>query len=598
MANIRTGGDGSVYAVRRFLGLNENPDGDTELKAGEAAVMRNFRVTREGSLQIRPGYAPICTLAEGSPVRGLWSGYVDGAFHLLAACGGTVWDIDREAGTASAVGTAADAQACFFGFARKVYLLDGTDYCVWDGTGEFAPVEGYAPIVATAAPPAGGGTLLEPVNKLTGSKRQQFSPDGTAKVFQLAETSVDSVDSVELDGTVLTSGFTVNTSAGTVTFTATPAAGTNTLEIGWTKGTGDRAAVTGMRFAELFNGAQDTRVFLYGDGTNRMLYSGLDEDGAPTAEYFPDLNVLDAGSGNTPVTGLVRHLSRLVVFKSDSAYAVRYAALTLDDGTVTAGFYVSPIHRAVGHAAAGQVALVENNPWTLSGGAAYEWKPSGAYGDLGDSERQAVRRSDRVSRTLGGFDLGACAVFDDGERQELYLVCGGEALVYNYAADAWYAYDNFPAACLALAGGELYFGTPEGALMRLSRDFRNDAGAEIDAYWESGAMAFGRDWQRKHCPELWVAMKPEGQGRVTVTAQSDRRSDYAEKVIASGLSTFRNASFACLSFGTNRKPRVRRVKLRVKKFTYCKLIFASRSASAAATILSADFHVRAIGNII
>ena len=42
-----------IISIKKFLGLNENPDGDTVLKRGELAEMRNFRITQDGHLQIR-----------------------------------------------------------------------------------------------------------------------------------------------------------------------------------------------------------------------------------------------------------------------------------------------------------------------------------------------------------------------------------------------------------------------------------------------------------------------------------------------------------------------------------------------------------------
>ena len=71
-----------------------------------------------------------------------------------------------------------------------------------------------------------------------------------------------------------------------MTFSSAPPKGVNTVTITWRKGTGNRAKVTGMRFAELYNGESDSRVFLYGDGTNEAIFSGLDGNGA-SAEYFP-----------------------------------------------------------------------------------------------------------------------------------------------------------------------------------------------------------------------------------------------------------------------------------------------------------------------
>ena len=590
MAQIYSTNDTKVFAVQKWLGLNESPDGDTGLKMGEAAEMRNFRVTRENHLQVRPGYAPMVTLADGHPVRGVWSGYVAGAFHLLAACGGRLWDVRPADWSKTDLGAVEDAETSFFGFSRKVYLLTGSEYYCWDGEGQAEPVEGYVPIVATATAPSGGGTLLESVNKLSGKRRQQFSPDGEDKVFHLVEGEIDEVLAVE--GTDIS--WTADLKAGSLTFASAPAKGVNTVTITWRKGSGDRGKVAGMRFAEMYNGASDSRVFLYGDGTNEAVYSGLDELGQPCAEYFPDLNVMAVDSANTPITAMIRHYDRLLVFKTDSAHSCQYASITLADGSAAPAFYANPLNREIGCAAPGQARLVDNDPRTLFGRGVYQWSLTvGASRD----ERNAKRLSDRVEATLAGFDLERTTVFDDEEEREYYVVCGERALIHNYANNTWYYYDHFPAAAMVKVGGELYFGTPDGRVMHLSRQYRNDALEPIDAYWESGSMDFSTDWRRKYGSVLWVSIKPESQARVTVTAQSNVKSSYIRKEVASGLSSFLNTSFAHWSFGTNRNPQVARVRLKVKKFTFYKLIFSSRSISATATILAADFQVRYTGNV-
>ncbi|MPM25965.1 hypothetical protein SDC9_72466 [bioreactor metagenome] len=604
MASISIGRGGSLYSVRRWLGLNENPGGDTELGWGEAAVMRNFRVTKEGSLQIRPGYAEKLTLVQDAPVRGMWTGYVAGRFVWLAACGGQVWRIDKTAWTAEAIGAVADEQVTFFPFSGKVYLLDGSEYYVWDGE-TFQTVAGYIPIVATATPPAGGGTLLEPVNKLTGKKRQHFSPNGSATVFQLAEKAVDSIDSVKLGGAEVTTGITRNTAAGTVTWTAAPAAGTNTLEITWTKGTGDRARMTGQRFAEAYNGYTDSRIFLYGDGTNKAYYSGLDEHGSPTAEYFPDLNVLSVGEENTPITAMVRQFSKLMVFKPDSTYLTDYSSLTLEDGSVTAGFYTRGVERNVGHASPGQVRLVNNFPISLAGNSAYRWGL--LYSGGVQDERNARRISDRIRDTLGGLKLDEAVTFDDEWNRELWIVQGETACIYQYANEAqgdfsyknnlWYVYTGIPAASFISVEGALYFGTRSGALMHMSRNYHSDGGRPIDAYWESGSIYFKSDTQRKWSSEVWVAMKPEGQARVRIASLNETGGEPVGGVLSSGLSSFSHLSFSHLSFGTSRRPRVRRLRIKIRKFIYYKLTISSLSASATATVLSVDIRVRDAGTV-
>lgn len=591
MANIAVTDNTKIYQIKSWLGLNESPDGDTGLKMGEAAVMRNFRITRESHLQIRPGYSPKCVLEEGSPVRGMWAGHVNGEFHLLASCGGRLWDIDTETWETEDLGEIDDEPVYFFGFSQKVYMLTGVDYYVWDGLSPVSSVDGYAPIVTTAAPPAGGGTLLERVNMLTGKKRANYSPDGSATVFYLPETEISEM--LYVDGTDIE--WTADLEAGTVTFASAPEKGVNTIMFTWRKGTGaDRAKIASMRFAEFYNGDTDTRVFLYGDGTNKAVYSDLDENGVPSAEYFPDMNEMAVDSENTPITAMIRHYDNLLVFKPDGAFCAQYSTMTLETEEVTAAFYCTPMNREIGCEAYGQVKLVQNNPLTLFGRSVYEWKVS-AYGTR--TERNAKRLSDRVESTLSGFDTASCITFDDEQRQEYYVCCGDEALIYNYGNDTWYFYDHFPVRSMAFVNGEVYFGSSTGEVMHFSRNYRNDNLEAIDAYWESGSMDFDQDWKRKYSANIWVGIKPESQSRVTVTAQSNRKSDYIEKEISYSLSSFVNANFAHWSFGTNRKPQVQRVRIKVKKFTFYKLIFSSAATSATSTILGVDFQVRYTGNV-
>ena len=74
MATINATTNEKIYSIKKWLGLNQSPDGDTKLKYGEAAVMRNWRVTRDGNLRRRPGTAVQETIG-AEAVKRLWSGY-------------------------------------------------------------------------------------------------------------------------------------------------------------------------------------------------------------------------------------------------------------------------------------------------------------------------------------------------------------------------------------------------------------------------------------------------------------------------------------------------------------------------------------------
>ena len=212
-------------------------------------------------------------------------------------------------------------------------------------------------------------------------------------------------------------------------------------------------------------------------------------------------------------------------------------------------------------------------------------------------ERQAKRISQRVENTLSGFTFSECITFENEYKQDYYIVWNGNAVLYNYTSDTWFVYSAFPATAFVMVGNEMYIGTDGGKFCHVSRDYKSDDGAAIDCYWRSGSIDFSREWQRKFSTTLWISIKPESNARVTVTAQSDRKSGYAETVVASSLATFAHANFAHWSFNTNRRAQVIRVRLKVKKFALYQLIFQDASNDATCTILSTDFRVAYTGNV-
>lgn len=522
-------------------------------------------------------------------VRGIWSGFVEGREVLCAACNGHLWELfyeDGEWSKASCGEIDTTGSVNMFGFDEKLYILDGSEYRVWDGT-TLTAVEGYRPLVSVAVSPAGGGTTLEAVNRLTGARRCRFSPDGTAKTFQLPEKGISSVDWVRDINTGTDydeDQYTVDLEAGTVTFTTAPANATDNLEIAWTNPVSFRSQVSSMRYSELYSGAQNTRVFLYGDGSNKAIYSDLDTDGVPRADYFPDLGEAAVGDSNTPITAMIRHYNRLLCFKLDSAWSISYDTITLADGSVTAGFYVTPVNRDIGNCAPGQAVLVENRPRTLDGRSVIEWKATSTGGNITGDQRNAERISQRVDRTIRTFDLASAVTFYDKITHEYYVIGeDGTALVHNVEADAWYVYTGLNASCMINYKDELYYGTADGYLRHFSQDYKSDNGAAIDALWESGAMSFSQDFRRKYSAMIWVGIKPEDGARLTVTAQTDRKSDFAEYSFSAG--------------GEGAVPEMERIKLKAKKFTYYKLILENNSPDTTATVVSADIRVRGTGYV-
>lgn len=629
MATIPTSTAERVFQIQRWLGLHESADGDTGLKMGEAAIMRNFRVTMDGKLQKRPGTEIIVEPQESDwgPCSALWSGIVAGKETVLGVFGAFLYELwcegknivdGFEAWKATKIGTVGGTsdttvKCLLFGFNNKVYVINrnGTaplayKYHVYDGT-TLSEVTPYIPLVEVSMTSLGEGTRLESSNMLSAKRRVWLSPDGSATTFQLPEKGLASIDYAKktTGGSAVTIS-SRDTANGTLTFSSAPAQGTNTIEVGYTATADFALDVLKQPYCEFYNGDQNNRIFLYGNG-NKTFYSGINYDGEPDPSYFPGLNEIAVGEEGENITGLIRYNSRLLCFKETSTYSIQYGEQTLADGSATAVFYLTPVHRDIGNGAPGQVQLVMNHPISISRNIAYSWSGN-SFGNMTADERQVKRISDRVYSTLGSLSSRTIKCFDDDVHSEYYIFdrLRNRAVVWNYAVDAWYSYTDIDMRFPIMFHNELYFASVGSGLFRpcICR-FTTDVPYDewygdgkrhaIDCYWESGSMSFGKDYQRKYSAMLWIGIQPQLRAEIDVTTMTDRHGRATEKVVGHSWSTFNLANFASWSFNTSHRPKMRRLKIKAKKFVYYKLIFESNNATHTATVTAADIRVRYTG---
>lgn len=589
-----------VFSLREFRGLCESPDGDRELKPGEAAIMRNFQVSREGNLRKRPGSRSLVSLCEGRAVSGIWCGSLEGRERIIAACGDMLWEIVKGPSGFEKIRLGpfeGDREPHFIPFGGRLYILNGTEYREYDGK-SLRAAEGYVPLIMISVAPSGGGEKLEGINLLSPKRRVRLSPDGKSGSFILPEHNISAlhyVKDLKSAADIPDTEFDFDALKGTIAFKSVPEANVNSIELCYSMPCCGREKVQKMRWGEKYNGRQDSRLFLCGSGTNEVIYSGLDSEGRERGDYFPEMNFMRLGDENSPVTGLIRHHSTLLCFKSDSVWSLHYSLKELPETGKTAAFYCAPIHRSLGNAAPGQLCIIDNCPRSLHGAELYSWHASGAYGDSGYEERKAQRCSDRIYKSLSEFDFSRCLCFDDDLRQEYYICCGDKCLVQNYARDAWYSYSGLSICSMANSPMGLLFGNSSGSLCRLSHDYKSDDGRAIDCLWESGAMAFGAEHMRKYSASLWLGIKSEARGEIKVSVRTDRSASCGEKTVSTSLSSFADADFARWSFSVSRGPRMRRLRIRAKKFVFYKLILRSCSAGSTVTLPAAEILLRCSG---
>ncbi len=615
--------DTKMFTVDQFLGVRESGDGDTELKMGQAAKMENFFVTDDYNLRLRPGVRRFSLAADREPgvILDAWSGTI-GDTEVMIVCdfsGGAdrLFSVEKRQGEeavfcqqngALGLTSAENAYVSIFPFNGEVYVMSAGKTVVYAG-GAFVEREAYIPLVIAGAAPAGGGTTLEEINLLSGSRRITYSADGESTVYMLPPEAAG-VRGVSIDGipyAVETVG-SFSAENGSFVFTDAPIKGVGNVEITYdvdeAAAQASRMQIIRCRLHEAYNGATDTRLFAAGNGTNVCYYTGPTMDGEATAMYFPAMNEVNVDMSGSSITGLRRHYSKLMVFKQDETFTISYEPVTLTDGTTTAGFYLRTMNSEYGNEAFGQIQTVNNYPRSVAKGGIYEWRVTSSYYK---DERYAVRISDDVSRSLQNADTQKIITCDDGYEKTYYAFLNdadGTVLVHRYALGkegVWCIYKGSlfrdVRKCMLFGKRVVFFGETEA--FELFPDASVDVLAQpggsnqqIKAVWESGNMSFGADFRRKYSSYIYLSVRPQSGTDITVTAETDRRGDYLEKNVALNVFDWKNVNFRNWCFNTNDRPSIYRVRLKVKKFVYYKLVFRIEKEGATGTILGFDQQVR------
>ena len=591
MANIRIPTAIPPTTINKFLGLNENIDGEYGLQLGEASKQIGFRVTSGLQLKRMEGYKTLFSGLVGN-VQGMWSGKLNNTFFFLFANSGHLYKGDLATGIKTDLGTLTDAPTSFQDFGNKVYILNGHEYKSFDGI-SLVNVVGYRPLVAISTPPAGGGTLYDQINVLNGMKHQTFSPSASILTYQLAETSITTLDFVKINGVtkVLTTDYTVNLATGIVTFTvAPPLYVPNNVDIGWTKGTGQRSLIENCRFAMDYSGQTDSRLFLWGNTTlkNRRFWSGM-ANGVPSAEYFEANSYDDLGNGQYAITDIVKMADIQKIYFENGAMYSYYAAETI--GTyVTATFPVFELSDEIGNVAFNQVQIVNDKPLTIYNGI-HAWENTNV-------RYQLIHNliSQRVQDSLDLEDLSKAITIDWQMNKEYWLIIGSTVWIYNYLNNTWYKRNNVPATCLIVINDVLYFGT-NGTIEKFDSYNRNDNGQVIETSWEMGFYDFGAEYLKKYMSRLWVSLKPDIKSRVDINYITNNEGTSTVQVVHYNLATFARCNFAHFGFNTSYNAQPFRLAMKAKGFDYMKIVLKSDSLDDTATILSLSILTRYGGNI-
>lgn len=247
-----------------------------------------------------------------------------------------------------------DQKSTSFIFNNKLYLIDGLNYLVYDGSSVKNVLDSaYVPTTYINIIPSGDnadiGTQYQQRNILQPKFKHTFIADGTTTEFYLNENQIEAIAEVSVYGSVKTVGtdYSVDLAKGIVNFTTAPTKPEETVQVaGATTDenvyypenyagieiTAEKSfsSVTGVaddvsQISDLITKCTlatvfDNRVFLSGNPKypNHIFYCERNSTGYVDPTYFGVLNYMQDGVGIAPITGMMCVADTLMVLKNDT----------------------------------------------------------------------------------------------------------------------------------------------------------------------------------------------------------------------------------------------------------------------------------------
>jgi hypothetical protein len=315
------------YTNFRGVDFSNRKDEVSLYRSPDALNMwKNYKNSKGRCVESRPDIELVKEFAD--TITGLFFyTYHDGSSHMVVHSGTKLYDNGNVI-----YSKMAQNKSQYFVYNNLLYIKDGASYLVYDGKA-VKEVEGYIPTTSIGRSAAGGGTIYQDVNLLTGIRKNSFVGDGTSKDYFVDVESFDTDYKVRVwvNDKELTTGFTVAASTGKVTFTTAPSepgtVGQDNVIIQFRKTvSGYRDKIDKCTLLEVF----DNRVFFAGnpDYPNMLWHCSLED---PT--YCSDLDYYPEGMDNSNIKALISGNNALWVMKepSQTNTTIFYHTPTIDD---------------------------------------------------------------------------------------------------------------------------------------------------------------------------------------------------------------------------------------------------------------------------
>lgn len=571
----------TIIETFRGVDLNNSP---TNVDKSRSPAAPNMIRDQVGKVRKRMGYTTIATAP----------GAIHGIYHLeektMVHAGDKLYQWNGGEGFTE-LGTMADDRSRGFVFDKKLYLLDGVKFRVYDGEALKAVEEdAYVPTIIISRNPDGGGTSYEALNLLGRKWTESFLGTADTKEYQL---TTEGLADDEVTAQVLNSDgewvdkkegtdFTVDRTTGKVTFTTAP----GTPSVNGQDNVKITAAKDREDYADKINHCTVFAVFGVGGGADRVFLSGNPEfpgmDWYSEFEkpaFFPDTGYTTLSRDGSSVMGYAVLGSTLATFLEKSSdgrnVVVRSGSL---DGEGQAVFRITNTLHGGDVVAKDSFAASNREPLFLTNQGVFAITAEELTGEkisqersyyIGSAIQDAANKETAVAIVYRDFYVLAL----DGtmylmDLQQKTYEKNSPYSSYQYECYYW---PEIAATALWLDGEALCFGTEDGKLCRFATNVDNpgsynDDGKAIDAYWETSDFDGQAFFHSKTFTGIAVRLAAAPQTGVKIFAQ--KRGDWAQVFDAKERARYLDWSyidFAKFVFSGDQTPRTLYGKIKIKK---------------------------------
>lgn len=298
-----------------FRGVDFTDENVSETRSPDALNMwKNYKNLGK-KIETRPDIELQLTMS--NTIFGLFFYTISNVDHLIIHSGTSLFDYNPNTKVLTTIKATGMNPAKSVGFIYNniLFIKDGLNYLEYNGS-VCKDVEGTIPNVAIHNMNSNSTKMIQEANLITDYCYEEYLPDGTKTEFPLSQKEVSNVTVWDIRGVneaQITTGFTVDTTNGLVTFDTAPekSADKASIKIKYSKTSDGRNIINKCKLACIF----DNRVFFSGnqDYPNMLVWCGLNDP-----RYVGTSSYATQGTSVSQIKALVPGNNALWVFKEPS----------------------------------------------------------------------------------------------------------------------------------------------------------------------------------------------------------------------------------------------------------------------------------------